>query len=718
MSQVIQQADSEFAEYERGEMSFSEFIEHAQEQPESVVGSVQYLINAIEHYGTTEVVERGEEKERYRFFDDPENNGEHAVLGNTEELNKFVDSLKRKATQEGENNKILWITGPTATGKSEFKRCLLNGIQAYAKTEEGCRWTVEWSLDSLNGSSMTYGDDFGNDKEWYKSPVNVNPLTVLPEDTRQQVISDIEENSDYRINIEEDLDPFSREAFEYLQEEYDGFSEMISEEHLRVVSYIPEVGDGFGVLQSEDVGDAKSKMVGSWMQSAMEEFASRGRKNAQAFTYDGLLSQGNSTVSLVEDAHHHSDLFQKLMNACEEHFVKLDNKITMHIDTLLICVSNPDFEAQIRQYEETGAEDPFKSIRRRLERYDFNYLTSFLLETQLIRKHVLNETEFWGDYSVDEKFEKAREPVKIFDTHFSPHAIEAAAFYSVLTRLGDKGSFNKLTSAERVLFYDRGYHVEGKRRVEIDVDDDVSSDDGKNGIPVTYTADVISRLAQESDDCVMPIDVLEEMGDNLHSEPLFSKNEATDFERAQSNCFEYIDDEMKKDVIKAMLGDNVPSEEDVRDYVESLFAWEDEEDDEYDNYELREFETKHLGIDREEYRDDAKGSYLIEQYRIEKIITPINKYIWNNKSDFDEIPIEESHTLQILLEYDDFSAVTQLYDNVDIAQWRNPPEGSETEELKDKTINNMVDMGYTEESAEKATVQMIDIFEPDFGGEN
>jgi len=65
------------------------------------------------------------------------------------------------------------------------------------------------------------------------------------------------------------------------------------------------------------------------------ELDSRGRKNPQAFSYDGVLSQGNGLLTIVEDAAQHADLLQKLLNVPDEGHVKLDKGIGMDIDTQL-----------------------------------------------------------------------------------------------------------------------------------------------------------------------------------------------------------------------------------------------------------------------------------------------------------------------------------------------------------------------------------------------
>jgi predicted Ser/Thr protein kinase len=140
----IDDANRELRETYEEPMGLAEYVDAAFENPTIASHASKYLLEAIESMGTRTVVEEGEEKERYSFFDDPHNDGEHAILGNTEVLNAFVDDLRSIAARRGKEEKIIWFAGPTATGKSELKRCLVNGLREYSKTPEGRRYTVEW----------------------------------------------------------------------------------------------------------------------------------------------------------------------------------------------------------------------------------------------------------------------------------------------------------------------------------------------------------------------------------------------------------------------------------------------------------------------------------------------------------------------------------------------------------------------------------------------
>jgi len=230
---VIDQAAEEVGEAYSEPMSLEAFLEdEVDDHPYGVAQAPLYLLSAIEHYGTETVIEQGEEKERYRFFDDPANDGEHAVLGNTDVLNGIVDDLKNIAADRGKGEKMLWVAGPTATGKSELKRCMINMLEAYSRDHEP-RYTIEWNTRG-DGTRTDIGfqqpDGAGNgdadgamDAEgWYESPVQTNPLLVLPEGTREEALDQLNELLDGRIDIDVrgDLAPFSQEAYSELLDRY------------------------------------------------------------------------------------------------------------------------------------------------------------------------------------------------------------------------------------------------------------------------------------------------------------------------------------------------------------------------------------------------------------------------------------------------------------------------------------------------------------------
>ncbi|WP_435358870.1 PrkA family serine protein kinase [Haloarchaeobius sp. DFWS5] len=724
-------------------MSLAAYVDRVFDQPSIASHAAKYLLQAIEAGGTRTVVEHGEEKERYCFFDDTHNDGEHAILGNTEVLNSFVDDLRSIAAGRGKHEKILWFEGPTATGKSELKRCLVNGLREYSKTAEGRRYTIEWNIASASeGRGLSYGDDLveAAEENWYESPVQAHPLTVFPPEIRKELLVDLnaELGSDVPIDIDERLDPFSREAYEYLEEMYrrkgrkDLFSAITDSRHLRVKNYVVDLGRGIGILHSEDDGTPKERLVGSWMRGMLQKLDSRGRKNPQAFSYDGVLSQGNGLLTIVEDAAQHADLLQKLLNVPDEGSVKLDKGIGMDIDTQLLIISNPDLEAQLNQHSERQGMDPLKALKRRLDKHEFAYLTNLSLETELIRRELTGETTVWTSEGYDELADEIRKPVtiavkqssgEITDREFAPHAIEAAALYSVVTRLDEDDLPTGLDLVDKAILFDQGYLQEGDTRTEkSDYDFSDESSDGNHGIPVTYSRDVMADLLHEETDrhhpdlpvelVIMPRDVLNALAERLVDAPVFSTGERTEYESRVAEVKNHIFGAQEQDVIDAMMHDRHVDEATVAEYVEQVYAWETGdpivnergEREEPDPLKMKIFETEHLGrFDDDDYTGN-EPSEAVEEFRRDKIITALNRHAWEHRDEdfsIDNVDLGAIPVVRAVLESNDWDDVRRVYDDFDPAQWDDPPTGTETASLKRKTIDAMVDsLGYSPASAE------------------
>lgn len=743
-------ADNALQETYEPPMTLGDYVDHVLEQPTTAAHASKYLLDAIEAPGTRTVIEEGEERERYRFFDDPYNDGEHAILGNTATLNDFVADLRAIAAGRGKDEKIVWLDGPTATGKSELKRCLVNGLRAYSKTPEGRRYTVTWNVAGEAASpAMTYGDAPEPDEDdWYRSPVQAHPFSVFPESVRAELLDEVNEALDDHITVRPParLDPFSREAYDHLAEQYrrqgreDLFSAVTDAQHLRVENYVVDLGQGIGVLHAEDDGTPKERLVGSWMPGMVQALDSRGRKNPQAFSYDGVLSQGNGLLTIVEDAAQHADLLGKLLNVPDEGSVKLDKGITMEVDTQMVIISNPDLDAQLNQHADAGDSDPLKALKRRLERHEFGYLTNLSLEAELVRRELTNETTVWTTEESVDPADRMREPVivavrvgtdeTVREREFAPHAVEAAAMYAVVTRLDADDLPPDLSLVDKALLFEQGYLQDGDERHDIDefeLADD--ADDGQRGIPVTFTRDVLAELlAEESDrghptlpveDVITPDDVVRAMADRLTDAPVFSDRERAAYADRADGVIEYVHDREEADVLAALLRDERPDPATVAEYVEGVHAWAEGEQlvndrGEYvdpDPLALKVFETDHLGRFNESDYVGSEPSTAVERFRREQVVTAVNRHAWRNRDDrfrAEELDFEEIPVLESVLATDDWDDVHRRFEDFDPDQWADPPTGTVTERLKRETIENMVELfDYTEASAELASRRVV-----------
>ena len=735
MMDYIRAADEELSGAYEEPMSLAAYVEAAMERPSIASHAPKYLLEAIESMGTRTVIEEGEERERYRFFDDPANGGEHAVLGNTETLNGFVDDLRTIAADRGKREKIIWFDGPTATGKSELKRCLINGLREYSKTEAGRRYTVEWNVANADEDrGLSYGDGVDREDDWYESPVQSHPLSVFPGAVRESILADLNCDDHVPTRVEADLDPFCREAYDLLEERYrraggrNLFSSITDPRHLRVKNYVVDVGRGIGVLHSEDDGSPKERLVGSWMPGMLRELESRGRKNPQAFSYDGVLSQGNGLLTVVEDAAQHADLLRKLLNVPDEGRVKLDKGIGMDIDTQLLIISNPDLDVELDQYADRNGRDPLKALKRRLDKHRFGYLTNLSLEAELLRRELTSETAVWRAEGYADLDSRVREGVTlsmrdedagVVERELAPHTVEAAALYSVVTRLDGEDVPGNRSLVEKALLFDRGYLQEGDERIEAE-EFDFDGDDGSHGVPVTYTRDVIAGLLQRDIDrdhpdlpverVVMPNDVLDAMADGLAEAPVFSRAEAAEYENRLAVVKSHIFDRQEADVLDALLAEKGVDEATVAEYVEHVFAWSNDEQVETDRGPespdpllMKVFETDHLGRFDEEAYDGAEPTDRVSAFRNEKVITAINRYAWENRDEdfaIEDVDVAEIPVIRAVLDTHDWSDVARLFEGFDPTQWTDPPSGTETERRKAETLDHLQEMGYSPASAE------------------
>ncbi|EMA70969.1 serine protein kinase PrkA [Halorubrum distributum] len=745
-------------------MSLAAYVDRVLENPTAAASGAGYVLAAVESFGTREVRERGETLDRYRFFDDPANDGEHAVLGNTRALNGFVDDLRAAATGRGGDETIVWVDGPTATGKSEFKRCLVNGLRAFSKTDAGRRYTVEWNVAGADGvgggagaASLSYGDG-GDAGEWYRSPVQSHPLSVFPEAVRES-IADAAADDAYPIAADVELDPFSREAYDRLESAYrergrrDLFSAITDRDHLRVTSYVVDVGRGIGVLHAEDDGTAKERLVGSWMGGMLRELDSRGRKNPQAFSYDGVLSQGNGVATVVEDASQHADLLRRLLNVPDERRVKLDKGIGMDLDTQLIVISNPDLDAELDRHAERGDADPLKALKRRLSKHEFRYLTNRRLEARLLRREIAGATAVEGAGDADDAAvgadaaagsdgaTRARDdpgaaPLSIevrksdgaaVEREIAPHAVGAAALYAVVTRLDGDDLPGDLDLIETAELYETGEVRRGDDAVTVD-DVALAAGDGRNGIPVTYARDAVADLLATTADrshpdlpverVVTPTDVLDAMADGLAGAPVFSRAEAAEFEGRRGPVAERIRERQREDVIGAILAEETVPTETVAEYVEHVYAWDEDDptdreraDEAPDPLAMKVFETETLGrFDEGDYRGTDPGRD-VERFRRERVIRGLTRYAWRNRGEefsVDEVDLGEVPELKAVIDANDLADVKRRFPDLDPAAWPDPPADTETERVKAETIARLCERGYSPASAELTSRAVMD----------
>jgi serine protein kinase len=226
------------------EGSFHEYLATITENPRVVRNAFQRIYDMITHFGSERYTRLREELIRYRFFDDPIENGADAIFGLDKALMNLVDFFKSAARQYGTERRILLLHGPVGSSKSTIARLLKKGLEYYSRLDEGALYTFTWEIPDEEGKVISHA-----------CPMHEDPLKLVPLEARRDVLAKINEDLDEGTHVHVDgaLDPFCRRMFEDLLIKHDGDWRKVID-HVKVRRLILSEKDrvGIGTFQPKD----------------------------------------------------------------------------------------------------------------------------------------------------------------------------------------------------------------------------------------------------------------------------------------------------------------------------------------------------------------------------------------------------------------------------------------------------------------------------------
>src|SRR5262249_29480639 len=164
-------------------------------------------------YGVEEIVVNKEKQTRYKFFDDPDNEGQDAVFGIEKTLMNLVNVLKSAAHRYGTERRVLLLHGPVGSSKSTIARLLKKGIERFSRTDAGALYPFGWRDDSADSGEAVYTD----------CPMHEEPLRLVPSEDREGLVAELladHPDYEYGIAVEGDLCPFCRQMYLERMEQY------------------------------------------------------------------------------------------------------------------------------------------------------------------------------------------------------------------------------------------------------------------------------------------------------------------------------------------------------------------------------------------------------------------------------------------------------------------------------------------------------------------
>jgi serine protein kinase len=185
-------------------MSFAEYLNLVVSEPlRQLRSSTQYIVDCLDHYGTSMVKYPWGEVRRFHLFDAPWAGGEDRLFGQ-EPVQNAVYRVLRSFVQDGRPNKLILLHGPNGSAKSTFIRCLGRGLEHYSTLDEGALYRFSWIFptqkqtrggigfggagETLNAvESFAYLPDAVVDAR-VGDELRDHPLLLIPVDERQKLI--------------------------------------------------------------------------------------------------------------------------------------------------------------------------------------------------------------------------------------------------------------------------------------------------------------------------------------------------------------------------------------------------------------------------------------------------------------------------------------------------------------------------------------------------
>ncbi len=524
------------------EGNFFEYIDKVKKNPNIARNAFQRMYDMILSWGTENFTEYKKEITRYKFFDDPIDNGKDAVFGLDVQTMKLVNFFKSAAYGYGTEKRVLLLHGPVGSAKSTLARLLKKGIESYSRTESGTLYSFKWV--STENESL-----FGGASE-LMSAMNEDPLKLIPEEMRVQVLAEINANAkgDYKVNIKGDVDPASRLIMRELMKRYDGDWTTVIEKHVRVVRITLSEKDriGIGTFQPKDEKNQDStELTGDINYRKIAEYGSD--SDPRAFNFDGEFCVANrGVIEFIEVLKLDVAFLYDLLTASQEHKIKPKKFAQTDIDEVIIGHTN---EPEFRKLQNN---EFMEALRDRTVKIDVPYITKLKHEVKI--------------------YEKDFNATKIRGKTIAPHTIEVAAMWAILTRLEHPKKAN-ISLMQKLKLYD-GKTLSGFTEENVKELRKEAIREGLDGVSPRYVQDKISNAIVKSEiPCVNPFMVLNELESGLKNHGLANEEKKREYRDLIGVVKQEYEDIVKNEVQRAISADEDSIAKLCGNYIDNVKAY-------------------------------------------------------------------------------------------------------------------------------------------------
>ncbi|WP_435318917.1 PrkA family serine protein kinase [Haloarchaeobius sp. TZWSO28] len=452
--------------------SFDWYLNELYEDPLVARNAHQRVADMFDFYGTEYDEHEGIVKYKLAT-EDPLHDGENTFYGNVihQSIHEFVNKIKSGARGLGPERRIKLLLGPVGSGKSHFDRMCRTYFEDYTLRDEGRMYTFRWT------NLCDIVDDQDPADDVVRSPMNQDPLVLIPHRQRQRVLDELNKLHDapYTIRNEQALDPESEFYMDKLLEYYEDDLQSVLENHVEIVRLLADENKR-QCLETFEPKDKKNQdeteLTGDVNYS---KIAIYGESDPRAFDYSGAFCNANRGIFSGEELLKlQREFLYDFLHATQEMTIKPKNNPRIDIDQVIVGRTN------MPEYKDKKGDEKMEAFNDRTKRIDFPYVLGYEEESDIYRK-MLNNAD-------------------VPDIHVEPHALEMAGLFAVLTRIEEPDT-ETVEMIQKAKAYngeiDDGDDIDVKKLRE-EAESKAEIGEGMEGVSPRFIGDEIAEAIMDS----------------------------------------------------------------------------------------------------------------------------------------------------------------------------------------------------------------------------
>jgi serine protein kinase len=419
-------------------LSFDEWFELLLEEPRlHARNSAQYIRDALDHFGRSQVRTPQGTVNRFNLFDREFDDGPRLVGQERaqNELYEILDGFCRL----GRIDSLILLHGPNGSAKSTLLECLQAGLEAYSKTEPGVAYRFAWVFPTREktGSGIGFGaaplrevlgeESFARlDSEVIQSRLTDenkdHPIYLLPIPARQELLAELFADDEefvvsYTIRNGE-LSTRNRKIFDALLAGYQGDLRKVYQ-HVQIERlYLSRAyRNGLVDVEPKQTVDARSFPVTG--DRAFAHLPPSVAGQVLYGTQGDLVDAQRGIINFSDLLKRPYEHYKYLLTATESARVVLDH-LLLGLDVVFTGSAN---DINLLEFRARRAAE-YQSFRARLDLISVPYLLDYRVERKIYQEQV-------GDL--------------LRGVHIAPHVPRILALWGVMTRLRrpDPGKYAK-----------------------------------------------------------------------------------------------------------------------------------------------------------------------------------------------------------------------------------------------------------------------------------